>query len=325
MSGAIFLTTALLAGVFCLGCGGATTAVDAVDAGQADVGRNPAEDVGTVLGVPSGDTYVGNWIFDAAARKFLRPSVCGFTPQLKELGNKRLSVPAFLLQETPVTNLLYSICVARGACTPPDHDIADPNSLAWDDPARADLPVYARYEQAEAYCRWARGRLPSMAELIRAAQGDVAQPGVKALTQAAIDCFGPGATGDTGTQPICGQIKLMDFQSGSYPPLSRVRGLDLDQGPFGHFDVFGSVYEWTRSYINGIPGEQFCALADGSKDFVTFPQEAGYPRTHLIVKFAIPMLRALEGVNFASGFRAAQDYMNRYYIGFRCAFDEAPR
>jgi len=44
----------------------------------------------------------------------------------------------------------------------------------------------------------------------------------------------------------------------------------LDRGPFGHTDLFGSDWEWTRTF-GGFPDNgQFCNLADGSPDFVTF-------------------------------------------------------
>jgi formylglycine-generating enzyme required for sulfatase activity len=142
------------------------------------------------------------------------------------------------------------------------------------------------------------------------------------MTEAAIDCFTPGSSG--AGQPICGQLMLMFYDQIPSPALYRVDGLPLDHGPFGNADVFGSVWQWTRTFIEQVPGDQFCNLRDGAPDFVTFPQTSGSP-SHFLVNFATSIIQAVRGKNLAYRIlTAAPDYTNRYNLGFRCAFDQNP-
>jgi len=219
-----------------------------------------------------------------------------------------------------VSNGLYAICTASGACTAPDHDIADPDSSSWDSPSRGELPVYLRHDQAEAYCEWAKGRLPTVAELVRAAQGDAEIPGVAALTQAAIDCV-QGMSGNTGQPAICGQLQLMNYFQSPLPPLYRTNAFELDRGPYGHVDLFGSVWEWTKSLGASTDEDHFCALPDGSPDFVTF--DPNHERNESdVLGFASVLI---EAVTRGSAFpvRIEQNATTRYNVGFRCAFDSA--
>jgi formylglycine-generating enzyme required for sulfatase activity len=329
------LRLTLAASIASAGCGGQKTAASGnVDGASGLAGSGASTDadqepdslhfVGDVVPVPTGYAYVGKWYFDAERRTFVRPLGCHRIPQVPEdYGNKKLLVPSFFLQETPVTNGLYWGCVTAGACTPPDHDIGDPTPRPWDDPARTELPVYGRHDQAETYCRWGKGRLPSTAELHRAAQGDSGLPGVAALTQAAVDCYGAGS-GTGNAQPVCGQLELMNYEGLTPPPLYRVNGFELDRGPFGHTDLFGSVGEWTRTLGGEGPDDGLCDLADGTQDFVTFPENA-QRQWHDVVGFATSVIR---GVKLPGSMIGAEliwpDGTNLYNIGFRCAFDSNP-
>jgi len=260
-------------------------------------------------------------MYDRSLHRFRRPNVCqpyNIQPDGDRGGNKRLVVPAFWLQETPTTNAQYWPCVQIGACTPPDHDIADPNPKTWDDPARRELPVYVRHDQSEDFCRWAKGRLPSLAELTLAAQGDVEIPGIAVLTQTVIDCFGDRSQ---GTADICDTVQLMNYSQTQSPPLYRVKGMALDVGPFGHTDLFGSVWEWTRTQGGSAGDGHFCDLADGSPDFVTFGPSPNMQSD--VVNFATPMINAVQGDGWDDAVRIMPDASNRYNVGFRCAFDKA--
>lgn len=274
--------------------------------------------VGTVKGVPAGDAFVGGWIFDAAAQRFRRPKGCNDVVGERE-ANRKLSVARFWLQETPVTNGLYAICFSAGACSAPEHDIADPNPKSWDDPARIELPVYVRHDQAEDYCRWAHGRLPTLAELTRATQGDAEIPGIPALTQAAIDC-GSSMPGEAPTAPICEQLQLLNYFQTPPPPLYRTNAFELDRGPYGHADLFGSVWEWTQTW-GGFPSDDFCALPDGSPDFVTFDPEHERDQS-VVLSFATYLIDAVRS-GHARPVRVFPNATAEYIVGFRCAFDSA--
>lgn len=325
------VTSALiLAGSLACSCGGharqapATRDDSGVDAGEVTADASPDagnhDFLGGVRGVPAGDVFVGSWIFNAKGQQFRRPTGCSAAGELgQDRGaNRRLTVGQFWLQQSPVSNGLYAICFASGACTAPDHDIADPNPKSWDDPARVELPVYVTHDQAVAYCDWAKGRLPTVAELTRAAQGDAEVPGVAALTQAAIDCANEVNEG-AGASELCGQLQLMNYFQTPSPPLYRTNAVELDRGPYGHTDLFGSVWEWTQSFGGFADDGKFCSLSDGSPDFVTFDPNHELTQSD-VLGFASVLMDA---INSGSAFpaRLVANATNRYNIGFRCAFD----
>ncbi|MEI9937291.1 MAG: SUMF1/EgtB/PvdO family nonheme iron enzyme [Pseudomonadota bacterium] len=330
----LFLLFAGLAG----GCGGSVrdSTPPSEDGGTSDAGGGSPPDgapsnnepwSGSVHGVPAGDVFVGSWVFDRSIQRFRRPVGCkveGLTGEDRG-ANRKLTVGEFRLHEAPVTNGLYAICVSAGTCTPPDHDIADPDPSSWDSPGRSEVPVYVRHDQAEEYCQWAQGRLPTVAELSRAAQGDAEIPGVAALTQAAIDCA-QDTVGSAEQPALCEQLQLMNYFQTPSPPLYRTNGFELDRGPYGHVDLFGSVWEWTQTWGGFAEDGHFCALPDGSPDFVTFDPDHERNQSD-VLGFASVLMEAIANSSVYSicafPTRIEQNPANRYNIGFRCAFDNA--
>jgi len=114
---------------------------------------------------------------------------------------------------------------------------------------------------------------------------------------------------------LCGVLDRMNYEQDPSPPLYRVDAVELDHGPDGHADLFGSVWEWTRSQ-----GYNLCGLVDGAPDFVTVPSTGDVWDT---VGFATPIIHAI-GAGKDTPMRAWQVGTNRYNIGFRCAFDSPP-
>ena len=155
-----------------------------------------------------------------------------------------------------------------------------------------------------------------MAELSRAAQGDAELPGVAALTQAVIDCA--NTAGGTDLPAICAQLQLMNYFQTPSPPLYHVGRFDLDQGPYGHADLFGSVWEWTQTFYS--TDADFCALQDGDPDFVTFDPKHQLEQSD-VLGFASVLIEAVAS-GFAFPSRILPNATNQYNVGFRCAFDD---
>jgi len=182
-----------------------------------------------------------------------------------------------------------------------------------------DQPVVGvSWYDASAYCAFRGKRLPGEAEWERAARGDDDRKFAwgNSAPDATRACFGRkvGAQGAT-TMPV-----------GSYPD---------GRGPYGHFDLTGNVWEWTRDVYDpmaytragaarGIPGtceEVLESLAQLRKE-----KRQGYTGSNPI---PTTCERALRGGAFnypAAGLRAS----NRVHhppewrmlvAGFRCAKD----
>jgi formylglycine-generating enzyme required for sulfatase activity len=80
----------------------------------------------------------------------------------------KVSVSDFWIYRTKVTNQQFAACVASGECMPPNIK----QNEAYANPKRANDPVVGvNWDQAQAYCNYVHGRLPTEAEWEKAARG----------------------------------------------------------------------------------------------------------------------------------------------------------
>lgn len=142
-----------------------------------------------------------------------------------------VSLSDFCLDRVEVTAAAYTRCVTAGACTRP----------ASQNPVDEGPVTGINWNQAEAYCRFVGGRLPTEAEWEFAARGTDGRE-YPWGAEAPSDCdradwtSGGASCRGVGPSPV-----------GSYP-----RGAS----PFGVLDMAGNVWEWTadwyaRSYAAG--------------------------------------------------------------------------
>ena len=148
-------------------------------------------------------------------------------------------VDAYYIDSTEVTNARFAQCVADGACTPPDSSSSDTFSSYYSDPEFGDFPViYVDWYQAQDYCTWAGGSLPTEVQWDKAALGseDTRQY----------------PWGDQS--PRCKRANFNDCLGGP----SKVGSYPNGASPYGVLDMLGNVFEWVSDlYTQTYEGNTF--------------------------------------------------------------------
>lgn len=166
------------------------------------------------------------------AGRFLMGSAAGASD---EQPVHEVELAAMRLDRYEVTNRRYAACEKSGACTPPSLASSHLRKSYYRNPEFADYPVvFVSWQQADAFCRHAGGRLPTEAEWERAARGESPSTRVYPWGNEAPDCSkanlgGPGScVGDT----------------------DRVGRRPAGASPFGAMDMAGNVWEWTADWYD---------------------------------------------------------------------------
>lgn len=202
----------------------------------------------------------------------------------------KVTVPAFYIDKTEVTNAQYKeFCNATGK-TPP----ADPfwNKGYFEN--RPNAPVLGvSFEDAKAYAAWAGKRLPSEAEWEKAASWD-------ATTNAKLD-FPWGASFESGKAAF-GLDTPKDV--GSFP---------TGASPSGALDLAGNVAEWVDAYFQPYPGNTTTNENFGETNRVVRGGHFGSKSNDL--------LKTTRRIYVPPGIASGEDEEKLFAaaIGFRCA------
>jgi formylglycine-generating enzyme required for sulfatase activity len=227
-----------------------------------------------------------------------------------------VTVRAFQLDVTEVTNHAYGECVAAKVCPAPDSLAGSP--LVNGNPREFHRPehpvVGVSWDDAAGYCEFQGKRLPTEAEWERAARGEDGRSYVWGN-----DAPDPARHGVFGGKAATEDVKR-------YPD---------GRGPYGHFDLAGNVWEWVADEYDpyayrrataaeGRPGS--CAEILATQDELRKRGLQGFTGTNPIptecervlrggaYNYRVGGLRASNRVHHPSRFRIA-------VAGFRCAAD----
>jgi len=142
---------------------------------------------------------------------------------------------AFWIDQTEVTNAMYTKCVAAGPCQPPALKSSASRPFYYGAMQFEDYPVIrVSYDDAEAYCRWAGRQLPTGEQWEKAARG--------------VD----GRTWPWGNQEAT--CELANGSSDCVGDTNRVGSYPAGASPYGALDMAGNVDEWTNEIgIHGYP------------------------------------------------------------------------
>ena len=171
--------------------------------------RISEKDGATLLYVPAGEFAMGATDQDALASNDEKPP-------------HPVTLDAFWIDQTEVTNAMYAKCVNAGHCKPPintDHFINQ---------AYANHPVVSvDWSQASAYCAWTERRLPTEAEWEKAARG----------TDGRIYPWGNEAPNSS----------LLNYND-AVKDTTAVGQYPNGKSPYGAYDMAGNVWEWINDW-----------------------------------------------------------------------------
>jgi len=204
-----------------------------------------------------------------------------------------VTLDAYWMDLTEVSNAQYALCEADGACTAPGSVRSNTTAQYYGNDAYAAYPmVNITWEQAMNYCLWAGGYLPSEAQWEKAARGDADErpyPWGSSPANPDLANYG-GNVGDV--MPV-----------GSYP---------LGASPYGLLDMAGNVREWTAdfwdsNYYVDAPAENPTGPESGTSRVVR-DGAYGHDADFLRVSYR--------------NYLQPDDYGN--YLGFRCVMPVQP-
>jgi hypothetical protein len=135
-----------------------------------------------------------------------------------------VTLNAFWIDETEVTQMHYETCVAAGVC--------DAQGISGYDPG-SGKPVVVTWSAGQAYCHWVGGRLPTEAEWEKAARGSDAR--IYPWGQERPDC---SRANHASLEGPCSDGPV---DAGAYP---------AGASSYGVLDMAGNVAEWVSDWYD---------------------------------------------------------------------------
>lgn len=200
----------------------------------------------------------------------------------------QVTLDAYWIDQTEVTNAMYAKCVAANKCAPPSNTSSYRHAGYFGNPEFDNFPViYVLWNDAVSYCTYVGRRLPTEAEWEKAARG----------TDANIYPWGDAEPNDNLLN--FGRFVGDPTKVGSYPAGSSI---------YGAFDMGGNVEEWVSSLYQPYPYD----ANDGREDLSSSGNRVLRGGSW---KLGYGDVRSFSRNNVSPSF-------SLYVIGFRCSRSE---
>jgi len=151
---------------------------------------------------------------------------------------------AFYMDKYEVTNALYKACEEAGGCeTPPQSTNSYARDSYYGTSEFDNYPViYVDWNQAQVYCEWRGGSLPTEAQWEKAARGTDGRT------------YPWGDTFDGTKVNFCDKNCSFDWADKTvddgFADTSPVGSYESGQSPYGIYDLAGNVWEWTADWYS---------------------------------------------------------------------------
>lgn len=172
--------------------------------------------------------------FDRCQRMYPGSS-CSIDDYQSEAPPHLIWLADFYIDSYEVTNISYAQCVFDEVCDPPYEIVSQTRSRYYGNSVYDTYPViHIDWDQANVYCEWRGGRLPTEAEWEKAAHGEQVIP------------YPWGTQRPDSTLLNFNAYEGDTTQVGSYP-----NGVS----PYGVYDMAGNVAEWVADFYDEYPSD----------------------------------------------------------------------